>query len=30
MVSVWQQLDLPLGTDYRPYEQRAQTVAAGG
>jgi 5-aminolevulinate synthase len=30
MVSVWQQLDLPLGTDYRPSEQRAQTVAAGG
>jgi 5-aminolevulinate synthase len=30
MVSVWQQLRLPLGTDFQPGELRAQTVAAGG
>jgi 5-aminolevulinate synthase len=30
MVSVWQQLDLPLGGDYQPTELRARTVAAGG
>jgi 5-aminolevulinate synthase len=30
MVSVWQELNLPLGTDDRVIEQRAQTVAAGG
>jgi len=29
MVSVWQELDLALGRDYQPVEQRAQTVAAG-
>jgi 5-aminolevulinate synthase len=30
LVAVWQKLDLPLGGDYRPAEQRARTVAAGG
>jgi len=30
MISVWQELDLPLGKDNQPIEQRAQTVAAGG
>ena len=30
LVSVWQELDLPLGTDCQPQESRAQTVAAGG
>jgi 5-aminolevulinate synthase len=30
MVSVWQELGLPLGRDYQPAEQRAQTVAARG
>jgi 5-aminolevulinate synthase len=30
LVSVWRELDLPLGKDYRPGAQRAQTVAAGG
>jgi 5-aminolevulinate synthase len=30
MVAVWQELDLPRGTDLQPAEQRAQTVAAGG
>ncbi len=30
MSSVWRQLDLRLGKDYPPIEQRAQTVAAGG
>jgi 5-aminolevulinate synthase len=30
MVAVWQELDLPLGEDNRPIEQRTQTVAAGG
>lgn len=30
LVSVWQELDLPLGGDYRYVEQRAQTLAAGG
>ena len=30
MVSVWRELDLPLGTDCRPGEPHAQTVAASG
>jgi 5-aminolevulinate synthase len=30
MISVWQELDLPLGRDNQAIEQRAQTVAAGG
>jgi 5-aminolevulinate synthase len=30
LVSVWQELDLPLGIDYRYVEQRARTLAAGG
>ena len=30
MVSVWQELDLPLGKGYQPAGQLAQTVAAGG
>jgi 5-aminolevulinate synthase len=30
MVSVWNKLRLPLGTDVQPGELRAQTVAAGG
>jgi 7-keto-8-aminopelargonate synthetase and related enzymes len=30
LVAVWRELDLPLGRDYRPSEQRAQTVTAGG
>lgn len=30
LVSVWQELDLPLGGDYRYVERRAQTLAAGG
>jgi 5-aminolevulinate synthase len=30
MTSVWQELDLPLGKDSEPIEQRTQTVAAGG
>jgi 5-aminolevulinate synthase len=30
MVSVWRELNLPLGGDYQPAEQRTQTVAAGG
>jgi 5-aminolevulinate synthase len=30
MISVWQELDLPLGKDNQPIEQRTQTVAAGG
>jgi 5-aminolevulinate synthase len=30
MISVWQELDLPLGKDNQPVEQRTQTVAAGG
>jgi 5-aminolevulinate synthase len=30
LVSVWQELDLPLGTGCQPQEARAQTVAAGG
>ena len=30
MTSVWQELDLPLGRDSEPIEQRTQTVAAGG
>jgi 5-aminolevulinate synthase len=30
MISVWQELDLPLGTDNQAIEQRAQTIVAGG
>jgi 5-aminolevulinate synthase len=30
MVAVWQELDLPLETDYQAAGQRAQTAAAGG
>jgi 5-aminolevulinate synthase len=30
MVSVWQELDLPLGRNAQPVEERTQTVAAGG
>jgi 5-aminolevulinate synthase len=30
LVSVWQELDLPLAMDYRYVEQRAQTLTAGG
>jgi 5-aminolevulinate synthase len=30
IVSVWRQLALPFGSDYQPYEQRAQTVASAG
>ena len=30
MISVWQGLDLPLGRDSQPIEQRTQTVAVGG
>ena len=30
MVSVWRELNLPLGGDYQPAEQRPRTVAAGG
>jgi 5-aminolevulinate synthase len=30
MVSVWQELHLPLGNENQPIEQRTQTVAAGG
>jgi len=30
MVAVWRQLGLPLGSDYQPREQRAQTFAAAG
>jgi 5-aminolevulinate synthase len=30
LVSVWQELDLPLGGDYRYVEQHAETLAAGG
>jgi 5-aminolevulinate synthase len=30
MISVWRELDLPLGKDNQAIEQRAQTVAAGG
>jgi 5-aminolevulinate synthase len=30
LVSVWQELDLPLGIDCQPGEQLAETVAAGG
>lgn len=30
LVSVWRELDLPLGRDYRYVEQRAQTLVAGG
>src|SRR4029077_9391701 len=28
LVAVWQELGLPLGKDWQPVEQRAQTVAA--
>jgi 5-aminolevulinate synthase len=30
LVSVWRELDLPFGRDYRSGAQRAQTIAAGG
>ena len=30
MISVWEELDLPLGRNNQPIEQRTQTVAAGG
>jgi len=30
LIAVWQELDLPLGREQQPIEQRAQTVAAGG
>jgi 5-aminolevulinate synthase len=30
MIAVWQELDLPLGSDWQPAGLRAQTVAAGG
>jgi 5-aminolevulinate synthase len=30
LVSVWQELDLPFGTDSQPGQQLAQTVTAGG
>jgi 5-aminolevulinate synthase len=30
LVAVWRKLDLPLGGDYQPAEQRAHPVAAGG
>jgi 5-aminolevulinate synthase len=30
MISVWQELDLPLGRDNEPIEQRAQLIAAEG
>jgi 5-aminolevulinate synthase len=30
LVSVWRELDLPLGIDCRPGERLAQTIAAGG
>jgi 5-aminolevulinate synthase len=30
MVSVWKELELPLGRQRQPAEQRAQTVAAAG
>jgi 5-aminolevulinate synthase len=30
LVAVWRELDLPLGRDHRPSEQREQTVTAGG
>src|ERR1700712_241693 len=30
LVSVWQELDLPLGIDCQPGEQLAQTITAGG
>ena len=30
LVSVWRELDLPLGIDCQPTEQLAQTIAAGG
>jgi 5-aminolevulinate synthase len=30
LVSVWQELDLPLGRDFQPGERLTQTVAAGG
>jgi 5-aminolevulinate synthase len=30
MVSVWKELELPLGRKYQPAEQHAETVAAAG
>jgi 5-aminolevulinate synthase len=30
LVSVWQELELPLGIDCQPGERLAQTIAAGG
>ena len=30
LIAVWQELDLPLGRDQHPIEQRTQTIAAGG
>jgi 5-aminolevulinate synthase len=30
IVAVWQELDLPLETDFQPGGQRTQTAAAGG
>jgi 5-aminolevulinate synthase len=30
LVTVWQELGLPLGKDQQPIEHRAQTIAAGG
>jgi len=30
LVSVWQELDLPLGIDCQPGDRLAQTIAAGG
>jgi len=30
MVSVWQELELPLGIDCQPGERLAKTIAAGG
>ncbi|UPK07088.1 5-aminolevulinate synthase [Bradyrhizobium sp. 170] len=30
LIAVWQELDLPLGGDQQPIEQRTQTIAAGG
>ncbi|MBT1512802.1 5-aminolevulinate synthase [Bradyrhizobium sp. SRL28] len=30
LIAVWQELDLPLGRDQQPIEQRMQTIAAGG
>jgi 5-aminolevulinate synthase len=30
LIAVWQELDLPLGRDQQPIEQRMQSIAAGG